>query len=82
MPNLKKGDCKPVQPTETGLDYPRCCPLYECKSYESHAGGTLEQTNTYDHYGTLRKSHLTEVIMIGQRPFKGPGEEPVRKYQV
>ncbi|KAH8304070.1 hypothetical protein KR059_000006, partial [Drosophila kikkawai] len=83
VPNLKKGDCKPVPPKETGLDYPRCCPLYECKSYETHAGGTLEQTNTYNQYGSLLNTHLTEVIMISQRPLQAETPTaPVRKYQV
>ncbi|XP_020805029.1 uncharacterized protein LOC110181577 isoform X2 [Drosophila serrata] len=87
VPNLKKGDCKQVPPKETGVDYPRCCPLYECKSYETHSGGTLEQTNTYNHYGTLLNTHLTEVITITTRPLQGHATAeiptaPVRKYQV
>ncbi|XP_016971900.1 uncharacterized protein LOC108039401 [Drosophila rhopaloa] len=85
VPKLTQGDCRPVAPPKASSEYPRCCPLYECKSYESNAGGTLEQTNTYDHYGTLRNSHLTEVIKIAQRPSR-PSEnipsDPVRKYNV
>ncbi|XP_017089735.2 protein Vago [Drosophila bipectinata] len=87
VPKLSKGDCRPVQPEEENLDYPRCCPMYECKTYQSHAGGRVEQTITYDHYGTVRKSHLTEVIVI--RPQKGspvnvedPAAPSPRKYQV
>ncbi|KAH8284426.1 hypothetical protein KR018_008823, partial [Drosophila ironensis] len=62
VPKNLMGDCHPVPPSEENIDYPRCCPLYECKTYKSHASGTGEQTNTYDHYGTLRKSYLTEKI--------------------
>ncbi|KAH8419715.1 hypothetical protein KR009_001535 [Drosophila setifemur] len=86
VPELTKGDCNPVHPTEENLPYPRCCPLYECRSYESNAGGTVELSNTYDHYGTLRQSHLTEVIRLNRRrpPVGTQVEEqmPVRKYQV
>ncbi|XP_026838801.1 uncharacterized protein LOC6551671 [Drosophila erecta] len=84
VPKLTQGDCKPIPSTNVGAEYPRCCPLYECKSYKSNSGGTLEQTNTYDHYGTLRSSHLTEMIMFERRP-RPRGEiptAPARKYQV
>ncbi|XP_022219461.2 uncharacterized protein LOC111072116 isoform X2 [Drosophila obscura] len=74
VPSSIKGDCRPVPPTETNLEYPRCCPLYECKTYESNAEGTLEQTNTYDHNGSLRKSHLTEVIVINKKQRLDPQE--------
>ncbi|KAI8033309.1 uncharacterized protein LOC128265721 [Drosophila gunungcola] len=85
VPNLTEGDCRPVAPPGSNTEYPRCCPLYECKSYESYAGGTMEKTNTYDHYGTQRNSHLTEVIVIGQgstRPSVQIPAAPVKKYQV
>ncbi|EDX17613.1 uncharacterized protein LOC6725648 [Drosophila simulans] len=84
VPKLTQGNCKPVPSTEPHAEYPRCCPLYECKSYESNSGGTLEQTNTYNHYGTLRSSHLTEMIVIDRRTLPR-GEIPTasaRKYQV
>ncbi|XP_015041464.1 uncharacterized protein LOC108162674 isoform X1 [Drosophila miranda] len=72
VPSSIKGDCRSIPPTESNLEYPRCCPLYECKTYESSAEGTLEQTNTYDHNGSLRKSHLTEVIVINKKPRLDP----------
>ncbi|XP_017123924.1 uncharacterized protein LOC108143866 [Drosophila elegans] len=85
VPNLTEGDCRPVAPPGSSTEYPRCCPLYECKSYESYAGGTMEKTNTYDHYGAPRDSRITEMIVIGQRS-PGPSEQipaaPVKKYQV
>ncbi|XP_017076940.1 uncharacterized protein LOC108111845 [Drosophila eugracilis] len=84
VPKLTKGDCKRVPPKDDNPEYPRCCPLYECKSYETNPEGTMEMTNTYDHYGTLRLSSLTELIVIDKRP-RSHGEiptAPARKYQV
>ncbi|XP_034663956.1 uncharacterized protein LOC117898572 isoform X1 [Drosophila subobscura] len=77
VPSSIKGDCKPVPPTETNFEYPRCCPLYECKTYESNAEGTLKQTNTYDHNGSLRMSHLTEVIVINKNSRLDQEDTPI-----
>ncbi|XP_039498240.1 uncharacterized protein LOC120455836 [Drosophila santomea] len=82
VPKLTHGDCKPIPSTNVRAEYPRCCPQYECKSYESNSGGTLEQTDTYDHYGTLRSSHLTEMIVMRSRPRGEIPTAPARKYQV
>ncbi|KAH8415302.1 hypothetical protein KR222_002095, partial [Zaprionus bogoriensis] len=85
VPTSLKGACTVLPPTQAGQEYPRCCPLYECKTYQSNAGGELEQTNTYDHNGNLRKSHVTEVIVFGKEPRLGQGGAPTappRKYQL
>lgn len=83
-----KGDCHELPPTETDSVYPKCCPLYECKTFTSNPEGELEQTNTYDHAGNLRKSHLTEVIIINKDrlapnlPERPTVQPTVRKYSV
>ncbi|XP_017965431.1 uncharacterized protein LOC108657361 [Drosophila navojoa] len=83
-----KGDCHVLPPTETDLVYPKCCPLYECKTFTSNPEGELEQTNTYDHLGNLRKSHLTELIIINKDrlapnfPERPTVQPTVRKYSV
>ncbi|XP_016923137.1 protein Vago [Drosophila suzukii] len=84
VPKLTKGDCKPIASTEDGAEYPRCCPLYECRSYETSPGGNMEQINTYDHYGTLRSSHVSEFLVIDQRgrPKEEIPSPPARKYMV
>ncbi|EDW66280.2 protein Vago [Drosophila virilis] len=85
VPGALKGACNVLPPTEANEDYPRCCPMYECKTYESNAQGELEQTNTYDHTGNLRKSHVTELIVISKDRRPGAPDipaAPARKYHV
>ncbi|EDV95397.1 uncharacterized protein LOC6569294 [Drosophila grimshawi] len=86
VPMTLQGDCNVLPPTDANLGYPKCCPLYECKTYEASAQGELEQTNTYDHAGNLRTSNVTEVIVISKelRPSGSPDKPavPVRQYQV
>ncbi|XP_068159504.1 protein Vago [Drosophila tropicalis] len=85
VPRALKGECRAVASTQLNLEYPKCCPLYECRTYESNPHGTMEQTNTYDHNGKLVKSHITEMIVVDRRV--GPEATirhtgPVRKYEV
>ncbi|XP_030378266.1 uncharacterized protein LOC115626897 [Scaptodrosophila lebanonensis] len=68
VPKSLKGDCAPVQPTDLNLDYPKCCPMYECKTYRRNDFSELELTNTYDHYGNLRRSNMAEVIVMNKEP--------------
>ncbi|XP_034116673.1 uncharacterized protein LOC117576188 [Drosophila albomicans] len=76
-----KGNCIVLPQMESNLEYPKCCPFYECKTYESNSQGEVETTNTYEHTGYLRRSYVTELIRIN----KEPGEiitAPARKYQL
>ncbi|KAH8368147.1 hypothetical protein KR084_007653 [Drosophila pseudotakahashii] len=84
VPNLTKGDCHRIASKDENSEYPRCCPLYECKTYESHSGGNLEQIKTYDHYGTLISEHLNELVVIDHRGRRQDEilSAPARKYQV
>ncbi|XP_017045676.1 uncharacterized protein LOC108091151 [Drosophila ficusphila] len=84
VPNLTTGDCKPVESDLASPEYPRCCPLYECKTHQKNEGGTMEMTNTYDHYGNLLRSRITEMIVVGQvsQPKEDIPSAPARKYQV
>ncbi|ALC48814.1 Vago, partial [Drosophila busckii] len=88
VPVSLKGDCTRLEQTadNTNQDYPKCCPLYECKTNETNMHSKLEMTNIYDHNSNLRKSNVNEVIIVNNdRHHLASGHistVPVRKYQV
>ncbi|XP_075157142.1 vago [Haematobia irritans] len=58
VPQLE-GNCTRVPVANEFLDYPRCCPTYECTSLKADDNSITYETRTYDRYGRL----LTERIM-------------------
>ncbi|XP_034487410.1 uncharacterized protein LOC117791698 [Drosophila innubila] len=81
-----KGTCVALPASDANLDYPKCCPLYECKTYESNARGEVEQTHTYNHSGKLIQTNVAEVVFINKNRRIGSSADiltaPARKYQV
>ncbi|KAL7743241.1 hypothetical protein ACLKA6_016184 [Drosophila palustris] len=85
VPAGLKGNCVALPPTDANLDYPKCCPLYECKTYESNSRGEVEQTHTYNHSGKLIQTNVAEVVFINKSRRIGSADvptAPARKYQV
>uniref|UniRef100_A0A1I8Q2F7 Single domain-containing protein n=1 Tax=Stomoxys calcitrans TaxID=35570 RepID=A0A1I8Q2F7_STOCA len=58
VPQLE-GNCTKIPVANEFLDYPRCCPTYECTSYKTDDNSITYETRTFDRYGRL----LTERIM-------------------
>lgn len=59
-----EGNCYRLPPANEFLDYPRCCPNYECKSSKSDDKSTTDEIRLYDHYGRLLREHITQRVKV------------------
>uniref|UniRef100_A0A1A9VWK9 SVWC domain-containing protein n=1 Tax=Glossina austeni TaxID=7395 RepID=A0A1A9VWK9_GLOAU len=55
-------NCNSLPVANEFLDYPRCCPTYECHSYTTNPNGETETRQIYDHTGNLLRESLLHVI--------------------
>ncbi|XP_061402665.1 protein Vago [Musca vetustissima] len=63
VPKLE-GNCTRVPVANEFLDYPRCCPTYECTKYSIDDNSYTYETRIYDRYGRLLKEHITQSLKI------------------
>ncbi|XP_054747706.1 protein Vago [Anastrepha obliqua] len=81
VPKLQ-GNCSPVPPANEFLNYPLCCPLYTCKSYVTNEVGETEETRTYDQYGSLRRTHISQVFNVDPARGKIPGSGVMTQFEI
>ncbi|XP_036330016.1 uncharacterized protein LOC118742160 [Rhagoletis pomonella] len=81
VPKLQ-GNCSAVPPGNEFLNYPHCCPLYTCKTYATNEMGETEEIRTYDQYGSLRMTNISQVFNVD--PAKGsiPGSGVMRQFEI
>ncbi|XP_037823977.1 uncharacterized protein LOC119612292 isoform X1 [Lucilia sericata] len=63
VPQLE-GDCYRLPAANEFLDFPRCCPNYECKSSKSDDKSTTDETRLYNHMGRLLREHITQRVKV------------------
>ncbi|XP_067620065.1 protein Vago [Eurosta solidaginis] len=81
IPKLE-GNCHSVPPANEFLNYPHCCPLYTCEIHVINGVSETEETRTYDQYGSLQRTHISQVFSVS--PVKGsvPGSGVYTQFEI
>ncbi|XP_037928052.1 uncharacterized protein LOC119666433 [Teleopsis dalmanni] len=81
IPHLP-GTCSQLPPPNEFLDYPDCCPLHECKSYEFNENGETVETLTYDHHGILKKQNIIKFLVVVDHQKRNPNDNVSARFNI